>query len=266
MHSVEFTNRVILMMSGALVLLVFMDVQAARHSDSIRQNNGSTQANEEESLETKEQINPVGEFDAKAVFRPVSDALKIDQAIEEYKTVSGEAGKNGSEKIHRAVTQSGNAIKESVKETGSKIQNIEIKSDRYYLYFIRYNGGKSELVRVERKSAAKNLKVHEILKILQEGPEVRERGLLNTFDSRIRILGIKKENGIVELNLSSDFDRMGARVVQDRLDQMILTLIQFPEIRGVKLLIDGKHVKTLAGSGISVDSVIGPPARKVSGL
>jgi spore germination protein GerM len=243
------------MMTGAFVLLVFMDVQAAKHYKSVHGQVSTVNSGKSDSENAAASENPVGEFDAQAVLRPVKDALKIDQAIEEYKAVSGDVKKN--------------AVKEtqdSVKAASSQIKKIEIKSDSYYLYFIRYNGGRSELVRVERKSASGKVRIDDLLKALQEGPAVRERGILNAFDSRIKILGAKLERGILEINVSSEFDRMGKRIIQDRLDQLVLTLVQFPEIRGVKLLMDGKQVKSLSGSDIKIDKVIGPPTRKVSSL
>ncbi len=249
MLSTELTNKTVLLLTGAFILIVFMDIQAARHMEAV---SGPLISQAKEVI-SEEDSSLIKGFDTEAVLRPVKQ--NISSVIEEYQTVtSGTAGKV-SQKAGDLTKKAGNAL------TG--IQERIFKTDTYYLYYIRFNGGRSELVRVERRTDGKLVTLKDVLTSLQEGPSVRERGLLNTFDSRVKILGADLKNGILEINVSGSFDRNGARIVQDRLDQLILTLSQFPEVRGVKLFIDGKPASSLADSEIKLGSILGPPARRV---
>jgi spore germination protein GerM len=62
---------------------------------------------------------------------------------------------------------------------------------------------------------------------------------------------------IVEVTLSESVHRMSAPVRKDRLDQLCLTLLQFPEIRGVRILVSG-HVISKLGTGEDAIPIVQP--------
>jgi spore germination protein GerM len=95
------------------------------------------------------------------------------------------------------------------------------------------------------------------LMILQKGPSAKEKGLVNAFDTSIEVKDLRMNGEIVEVTLSESVHRMSAPVRKDRLDQLCLTLLQFPEIRGVRILVSG-HVISKLGTGEDAIPIVQP--------
>lgn len=134
----------------------------------------------------------------------------------------------------------------------------------YYLYYLKFRGKRSNLVRVSR-TMTQNLNLQRILEELKKGPHIREKGLLNAFDDNIEIRSVRYDSrtGLVVIDVNDSIDRMGERIVRDRMDQLLFTVNQFPEVRGIRLLINGKPVSSLSGGAIHLPEVITKSDRKV---
>ncbi len=91
---------------------------------------------------------------------------------------------------------------------------------------------------------------------LLEGPDATERraGVGTAVPDGARLLGLTIEDGIASVDLSGEFGSGGGRpALGMRLAQLTYTLTQFPTVRGVVLLLDGRRVDTFSGQGLIVD-------------
>lgn len=207
------TNRILLVMAGVSLLLVFMDNQAGRE---LRNRIGDVPREAESAIRSAEREG-----------RPALDRLRrLDTPA--IPTVPAPVRRRAQE-IFQSVSDSRPAPDSaSVRANGS-----------WYLYYIVYKGGDSELVRVRRKWPGTSVSIKSVLQYLQKGPTAQEHGLLNPFDDRTRILGVWLEDGELLVELDRGLLRMSEHVVQDRVDQIVFTMTQFPEIKGVRLIVDG---------------------------
>lgn len=263
--STEQSNRIILLLFGALVLLVFMDAQARRHYRSLT----------EERAELPEISSPAVRSVPSRVQETVPSlpSAPVLKASAES-ILGGEMDRFPSATDRKERTNLKNVGEE---EPGWKALDDSIGAghesdpgakttpppDTIGLYYIRFASGRSRLVRVHRKYDLDHMDYRHVLDLLQKGPEPRERGLLNAFDARIPIRSVSVENKIATINLGEAVGRMGRSIVRDRLDQMVLTLTQFPEIRGVSLRVEGKVIREIGSAHIPVPSVLRAPARPV---
>ncbi|MBI3394510.1 MAG: GerMN domain-containing protein [Spirochaetia bacterium] len=231
----EATNRGLLVLTGLFLLLVFMDTQARRHYRSLlpKQN---------------------------GIERSVSDAVR-ESGLPGTDTIKSGA-KSIFEQADDAVRPELSALKAAGMEAaGSPRLKALSETNEVSLYFIRFRGGRSELVRVKRRIDSVPTPAT-LLELLRQGPGSGERGLLNTFDANVK--GVSVENGIATVDLDERAGRMGQRVIKDRLDQMTMTLSQLPGIKGVRVLINGRQVETLGADRFRLPSVLRKPERFVS--
>jgi germination protein M len=91
---------------------------------------------------------------------------------------------------------------------------------------------------------------------LLAGPtdEEREAGLSSAIPEGTRYLGTTIENGIVTVNLSSEFESGGGSFsMTARLAQVVYTLTQFPTVDAVLFELDGEPVEVFGGEGLVLD-------------
>lgn len=145
------------------------------------------------------------------------------------------------------------------------VQSARLEQQQYYLYFIRFSNGRSELVRVRRKigTATTALDLTGVLLSLQKGPSLRERGLINAFTDRIPIYSIQLLQGIAVVDAGAPIGSMGVHVIRDRLDQLVYTLTQFPEVHGVRLLINGRQESHLGHGNVKLPAIMRGGGRKI---
>jgi hypothetical protein len=227
MWTTEQMNRILLLLTGLLVLLVFMDVQARRHY---------------------RQISGVGE--SVRPLPPVTDEFPpLKGSIEEIL-----GSEDGAVDPDAGLPVFEDRSEHSLRPVDEKL---------VHLYFIRYRGSRSEIVRLQRimKSPVGPI---DALKLLRNGPLPGEKGILNAFDQKIVINSLTVRDGIALLDVGEEMGRMSGRVVRDRLDQIAFTLLQYPNIRGIRLTIDGKSLRSLGQERIPVPEIIVQPDRPVA--
>ena len=230
MFTTEQMNRIVLMMAGLLLLLVFMDHQARRHYE-------------------------------KAAFRPdtyagYDGAEKVKQSVEPIRASVDEIF--GSPAVNSPEDYS---IQNNPSEFNIKLRPLETSS--VDLYFIRFKSSQSEMVRVRRDVKTEKISISGLIALLQKGPLPGERGLLNAFDESIRVHSAVMKDGIVTLDVDEGMGSMGEYVIEDRLAQISLTLFQFPEVQGIHLLLNGKNVTTIGSAKVKIPEIITMPQRKV---
>lgn len=94
------------------------------------------------------------------------------------------------------------------------------------------------------------------LEALLRGPDEFEQGygLSSAIPEETQLLGLRIEEGIAYVDLTSEFDSGGGTLsMQMRLAQVVFTLAQFPTVEGVLFSLDGEQVDVIGGEGIVVD-------------
>ncbi len=94
------------------------------------------------------------------------------------------------------------------------------------------------------------------LEALLRGPDEFEQGygLSSAIPEGTQLLGLRVEDGIAYVDLTSEFESGGGTLsMQMRLAQVVYTLAQFPTVEGVLFSLDGKQVDVIGGEGIIVD-------------
>ncbi len=267
---IEHENRIVLVLLLVSFLGIFMDYQARKHYESLPQKTSSSSI-QQSSLE--EDIKQGQE--------------KLDSTLEQYKVEAVEKTKEGGSVLEKAnaIVGTWNGLKEKISSIAKKQRAAEIyeahavkgKAEAilakgesvknamnhsfrfidefqhtpkyYFLYYIRfYQGKKSKLIRVKRLHHGGVLRLSTVLKVLQRGPNVHEKGLLNNFDHRIKIFGLKRISNAVVIDVNSAIIRMGPHVITDRIEQLTQTLTQFPNIDYVHITIGGKKMQAFEKS------------------
>jgi len=233
MFTTEQMNRIVLMMAGLLLLLVFMDHQARRHYGL----NSAFQPDRYSSVNVAEKI----EQSLEPIRAPLEDVLNspAENSLQEFAT-------------HNIAP-----------DTKLKLRPVE--TSFVDLYFIKFNNSQqSEIVRVRRAMNGSEITINGLISMLQKGPSPDERGLLNMFDEGVRVHSAVLQNGIINLDVDNGMGRMGEHVIQDRIAQVALTLFQFPEVQGIRLFINGKRVNNLGNAKVSIPEILTMPKRKIT--
>ncbi|MDH5655733.1 MAG: GerMN domain-containing protein [Spirochaetia bacterium] len=241
MFSTEQMNRIVLMMAGLLMLLVFMDHQARRH-------NGN-----QFSMGSGDYLPPSGKLNQK-----LEQAVdSIQSPLEPIRAPLEEILNTPAEKLPIV-----NSTYNNPSTTRIKLRSLETST--VDLYFIRFKSSDSEIVRVRRSVPNSDISIYALVNLLQKGPLPEERGLLNAFDEKIRVHSAVLENGIVTIDADEAIGAMGAHVIHDRLAQISLTLFQFPEVQGIRLFVNGRPVSSLGSAKVKIPAIMAMPDRKIS--
>lgn len=132
-----------------------------------------------------------------------------------------------------------------------KIENYYNKNSAL-VYFLK-NGRNSnvELVGIKIKVKPEN-KLEEAIKALLKGPD-KKTGYFSEIPVKTRLLGIKKFQERIIINLSKDFQTGGGSFSMEwRLKQLIYTSVGAAKSKAVYLEINGEKVKYLGGEGVEI--------------
>ncbi|MCM8817671.1 MAG: GerMN domain-containing protein [Candidatus Omnitrophica bacterium] len=135
-----------------------------------------------------------------------------------------------------------------------------ISSGRVVIYFFQTNqNGKAYLVEVERDAKLSfrtdlSEKIMFALTELIAGPSQEEssKGLISCVPQDARVLSVKKEGDIIYVDFSQEIEYGGGIwEIKGRLAQIVFTSTQFDPDDGVRILIEGKEIKSFSGEGIT---------------
>lgn len=287
------SNRILLVLAGVLVLLIFMDFQARRHYSTLAESFGTSEAGvarnrleqaasslgepiqiqaeqllgaaDDQRIEILEEAENTAAAGRETIGDALTEALSeenLKEVVADTVTVAGETAGN--------LVRSRNLNPNEIPPVSPVAPVASITPpESVYLYFIRFRNSKSELVRVSRPASAFALRtdgklaLEAVLAQLKLGPTPHEAGLINTFDRRVVIESIRlnRDNGLLELEVNDAIGRLGKHVIRDRLDQLAFTLTQFSEVGGVRLIVNGKAVRTVGGQGFPVPAILRPSNR-----
>lgn len=133
------------------------------------------------------------------------------------------------------------------------------------IYFIKFyhvnQNSRSKLVKVQRTlkgTLKKRIKL--ALKELKKGPreEEIEKGVLTSLPSKLNYnKKFKLADGILHISLDDNFEKNASKeLMQDRIDQLSYTLLEFKEIKGIKLYINENEIRELGKDRLNVPLVI----------
>jgi len=212
----NFEDKVIITVISGIVLAVFLDLQAKKQYYQVK--NNIKKVSIEELLEDKK-IHKAKE--------------QIEEIYEENKEKVIENAKQIPKKIE-------NSYLKNLESLVLPYNDAEITEIN--LYFPRFlKNRKTEMYQVSRKIKGK---VNPIiaLNMLQKGPQEKEAGLVNAYYEGISFYKISfdEEKQILHLFFDQSFYSHNDVIMKDRIDQICLTLKQFPYIKSIYYWIDNQ--------------------------
>ncbi|MGH3007253.1 MAG: GerMN domain-containing protein [Gaiellaceae bacterium] len=137
-------------------------------------------------------------------------------------------------------------------ETGSEESGEPAATTTYQLWF-----AEGEALFVAYRSQERTPRIGTAaVEALLRGPDEFEQGygLTSAIPEGTQLLGLRIEDGIAYVDLTSEFESGGGTLsMQMRLAQVVYTLAQFPSVEGVLFSLDGEQVDVIGGEGIVVD-------------
>lgn len=148
-----------------------------------------------------------------------------------------------------------NRGKELKKELKSFKNNENIDSNKEIaikLYFVKTDSNGNIKYEFLTTTVMNNEKYISSIKKLIEGPSLtfKDKGFQSAIPEKMKINSMRIKNGIAIIDVNSDFkiNSVGDFLVA-RLNQLYLTLTQFPEIKGIIVTIDGQKSDTPGNDG-----------------
>jgi len=135
-------------------------------------------------------------------------------------------------------------------------KNIVKYRTAFYVYFVSANE-EFKLIPVERITRPLlgiEEKVRFSIESLLSGPteEEKKRNIITMIPESVKLLNCRIEDDVVFLDFSEDIEKGGgAEEMKTRLAQVVFTATQFPEIKKVRFMIEGKFIKYFSGEGIT---------------
>ncbi|MDR3341642.1 MAG: GerMN domain-containing protein [Treponema sp.] len=184
--------------------------------------------------------------------------LPDEEAPEDWSTVGPDDGLDHSESRLAAVPESPETIPDVSNPAGSlspafpeSPSPMELTETVRALYFIQVDqNGDIQQIRVTRKFPASNSPLLDVLKELLQGPTVEEqgRGLISLIPQGTGILSVIIRGETAYISFSDDFkyNTFGAEGYTAQLKQILWTVQEFPHLKDVQILIDGRVVDFLS--------------------
>ena len=223
-------NKTVLLLCAGLLLLIFMDLQARRHSRSLAESTGRSVAERASDLESK----------FEPILRPVRKSAREAFGAAGGSVVAAPTPRKHT--VDAARRRIGDALKSAGRDSAP---HPAVGFTPVNLYFLRFQGGRPRAARV-RRAVAGPISPERLLQLLREGPLASERGLLSAVES-VPFGAVHVQDGVAIVEAGSALGRNGARLVRARIEQVVLTLTQIPGIQSVKFSINGEVVDTVAG-------------------
>lgn len=132
-----------------------------------------------------------------------------------------------------------------------------------YIYFVKINPNSESisLEKIQRTVHYVDTPLTETLNALLTGLSTNEinSGFQSMIPVNTKILEISIRNGTAYLNFNTAFTSsdIGKEGVEYRLKQIIYTCTEFPTVKNVQFLINGKVQKYISADGLRIDSPLG---------
>lgn len=126
------------------------------------------------------------------------------------------------------------------------------------LFFVSVDpSGKLSSKSVIRSVPASDSPLRDTLETLLKGPTSPElnSGLLTMIPMEARLLGVtvRGDTAYVDFSESFRFNAQGTEALDAQLKQVVYAATEFPNVRKVQILIEGKKVRSLGAEGVRID-------------
>lgn len=128
-------------------------------------------------------------------------------------------------------------------------------------FYLDGQPGSAGLVAVLRTVPGTKAVATAAIQALLSGPtsdDSGERMITSAVPDGTQLLGLSVDGGVATVDLSSEFESGGggARVLT-RVGQVVYTLTQFPSVKSVAFLIEGKTSDAFSSEGVAIDKPLG---------
>ena len=144
-------------------------------------------------------------------------------------------------------------------QTGQDLQTVGAPELRdRALYFVQIDRGGSILrVKVDRRLPVSNSPLIDVIQALIAGPNVNERNreLISLIPPATQLISATIRGNTAYINFSEDFlyNTYGVEGYAGQLRQVVFTATEFPNVRDVQILIEGRRIDYL-GEGVWIGS------------
>jgi germination protein M len=127
------------------------------------------------------------------------------------------------------------------------------------LFFVTVDpAGRLLMKSVIRPIAASDSPLRDTLEALLKGPTAQELngGMLSMIptEAKLRAVTVSGETAVVDFNESFRFNTQGIEALNAQLRQVVYAATEFPSVRDVQVLIEGKKVRSLGTEGVRIDT------------
>lgn len=140
-----------------------------------------------------------------------------------------------------------------------KIREKILGEIKVYIFLTKQENNESIIVPVERKVKCYGNRIEDKIKAsmreLLKGPTEEEKkdGLSTSLNEKTNLYNVEIEGDVVNLDFSKDVEEGGGTLLMEtRIAQIVYTATQFPEIKKVRFLIEGKPINYFSGEGITI--------------
>lgn len=125
------------------------------------------------------------------------------------------------------------------------------------IYFIKYDEEKGNIELSPRKRPlGYKPSIKDAITALLDGPDSRERdgNIITCIPEKAYLIDAKQDGDTVYLDFNAEFEynRLGYEGLRAQVNQIVFTATQFPGIKNVVFLINGKRRDSIGGEGFSI--------------
>jgi germination protein M len=127
------------------------------------------------------------------------------------------------------------------------------------LFFVTVDpAGRLLMKSVIRPIPASDSPLRDTLEALLKGPTAQElnSGMLSMIpmEAKLRAVTVSGETAVVDFNESFRFNAQGIDALNAQLRQVVYAATEFPSVKEVQVLIEGKKVRSLGTEGVRIDA------------
>lgn len=164
------------------------------------------------------------------------------------KEVPKDDGKNTIIKMGNQVVSDKDKPAPKKQEPPKQIQSTFRDSALYFVFFSP--NGDIKLSKINRKVQVAGSPLQAVMDVLLEGatPDELNQGYLSLIPPGTKLRSIRVSDGIASMDFSEEFmfNTFGPEGMKNQLKQIIYTASEFPTVKAVQFLIDGKKVDYIA--------------------
>jgi germination protein M len=136
------------------------------------------------------------------------------------------------------------------------VQRLSARKARLFFVSVDPNG-KLSSKSVIRSVQASDSPLRDTLETLLKGPSAQElnSGLLTMIPMEAKLLGVtvRGDTAYIDFSESFRFNAQGTEALDAQLRQVVYAATEFPNVKKVQILIEGKRVRSLGAEGVRID-------------